>query len=134
MWRTMSGPRSRASSVSGSESARALAGVAVFVLWLSFLALFGSGDLYCFDETTGRSGIDALDHCASHHPLGLNVAIAEAWPLASFAVVPVLVAVLWWPFRPSRAPGWATRPGFRGASCSRTRRAAPRTAAGSRAR
>jgi hypothetical protein len=47
----------------------------LFVLWLAFLALYALGDDYCFDAATQRSGIDALGHCASHHPLGL-VALA----------------------------------------------------------
>jgi hypothetical protein len=69
---------------------------------MAFLAWYGSGDLYCFDPKTGRGGIDALDHCASHGPLGLKVAIPDAWPFVSFAVVPVLLALIWWPYRPWR--------------------------------
>jgi hypothetical protein len=80
--------------------ARAIAGLAVFVTWIAFLALYASGDLYCYDPGTGRSGIDALDACASHHPLGIHVTIADTWPFWSFAIVPLLLAVIWWPHRP----------------------------------
>ena len=98
MWRRTSAPRFRTSS------GRALLGFALFALWLAFLAFYATGDLYCFDAATGRSGIDALNHCASHEPLGLPVSISDVWPLCSFAVVPVLLAAIWWPYRP-----WASR-------------------------
>jgi hypothetical protein len=100
MWPTTSARHFRTSSAS---TRRTVAGVAVFVLWLAFLAAYGSGGLWCFDPATGRSGIDALDHCASHNPLGLNVAIRDTWPLASFLVVPPMLALIWWPHRPWRA-------------------------------
>src|SRR3954451_24062020 len=94
MWRTTSVRHFRTSS------RRAIAGFGVFVLWLGFLALFATGDLSCFDPATGRSGIDALDHCASHHPLGLRMRISDAWPFWSFVIVPALLVVIWWPYRP----------------------------------
>jgi hypothetical protein len=98
MSQTTSAPRFRTSS------SRAVLGFALFALWLGFLAVYATGDLSCFDPATGRSGIDAFGHCASHHPLGLNVNISEDWPLWSFAIVPPLLAVIWWPYRP-----WRTR-------------------------
>jgi hypothetical protein len=84
------------------RSRRAIAGFIVFALWLGFLAFYSTGDTFCFDPATGRSGIDALDHCASHEPLGLDVAISDTWPIVSFAIVPGALAVLWWPYRPWR--------------------------------
>jgi hypothetical protein len=69
---------------------------------MAFLAAYATGDNFCVDPATGRSGIDALDHCASHQPLGLGVTISDAWPLWSFVIVPLGLAVIWWPYRPWR--------------------------------
>jgi hypothetical protein len=38
------------------RSRRAVAGFVLFALWLAFLAAFNSGNVYCFDKETGRSG------------------------------------------------------------------------------
>ena len=70
--------------------------------WLAFLAALATGDNFCFDPATGFHGIDALGHCASHRPLGLPVTVSDEIALASFAVVPVALALLWWPWRPWR--------------------------------
>ena len=86
----------------GRVNRRAIAGVALLALWLAFLAAVATGHDYCFDPATGRSGIDALDHCASHHPLGLPVVIDDDVVLWSFLLVPVALAVVWWPWRPWR--------------------------------
>jgi len=74
----------------------------LFVLWLAFLALYALGDDYCFDAATQRSGIDALGHCASHHPLGLPLVLQEDWAFWSFFGVLPLLAWVWWPWRPWR--------------------------------
>src|SRR3954453_17864516 len=99
MWRRTSAQRFRTSS------RRPLAGIALLVLWLAFLGAYATGSEYCFDPGTGQSGIDALNHCASHHPLGLPLVVSDNWPLLSFALVPALLAVIWWPYRPWRARG-----------------------------
>jgi hypothetical protein len=67
---------------------------------MAFLAAYGTGDLSCFDPETGRSGIDALDHCASRNPLGFDIRIPDTWPYLSFVLVPLALAVIWWPYRP----------------------------------
>jgi hypothetical protein len=90
--------------VSRRPPLRALAGFGLFVLWLAFLAVFLSGDTYCHDPATGETGIDALDHCVSHHPLGLSLDIEDDWPLWSFVVMPLALGVVWWPWRPWRKP------------------------------
>jgi hypothetical protein len=72
------------------------------VTWFAFLAALATGDNTCLDPDTGLSGIDALDHCATHAPLGLPVTVADDVPLASFVIVPIALAVLWWPWRPWR--------------------------------
>jgi hypothetical protein len=81
---------------------RAIAGGALLALWFAFLAALATGHNYCFDPATGRSGIDALDHCATHHPLGLPVVIGDHAVLWSFVLMPAALAVLWWPWRPWR--------------------------------
>jgi hypothetical protein len=83
---------------------RAIAGFALFVLWLAFLSLYLVGDSYCYDSATGNSGIDALGHCATHEPLGLPLVIGDGWAFLSFAVVPLALGMIWWPYRPTR-PG-----------------------------
>jgi hypothetical protein len=88
---------------------RAIAGFGVFAAWLVFLAALATGDNVCFDPATGRSGIDALGHCASHSPLGLPLTVSDDMPLASFVVVPVALALLWWPWRPWRPAGLRRR-------------------------
>jgi hypothetical protein len=82
---------------------RAVAGVAVLATWLACLAALATGTYVCFDPATGRRGIDALDHCASHSPLGLPLSVSDNVPLASFVVVPIALALLWWPWRPWRS-------------------------------
>jgi hypothetical protein len=82
---------------------RAVSGFALLAAWLAFLAALATGDNVCFDPATGFSGIDALGHCATHAPLGLPVAIPDDIPIASFVVVPVALALLWWPWRPWRS-------------------------------
>jgi hypothetical protein len=79
---------------------RAVAGFVLLAAWLAFLAALATGNDVCFDPATGRSGIDALGHCASHRPLGLGLTVSDDVPLASFGVVPVALALLWWPWRP----------------------------------
>jgi hypothetical protein len=88
---------------------RALTGFALLATWLAFLAALATGDNVCFDPATGFSGIDALGHCASHRPLGLPLTVADDLPLASFVVVPISLALLWWPWRPRRSRGAKTR-------------------------
>ena len=82
---------------------RAVAGFALLAAWLAFLAALASGDNVCFDPATGLSGIDALGHCASHRPLGLPLTVSDDVALRSFVVVPVVLALLWWPWRPWRS-------------------------------
>jgi hypothetical protein len=79
-----------------------MAGFALLATWLTFLGALATGDNLCFDPATGLSGIDALGHCASHRPLGLPLTVSVDIPLASFALVPVALSVLWWPWRPRR--------------------------------
>ena len=82
---------------------RAVAGFVLLAAWLAFLAALASGDNVCFDPATGLSGIDALGHCASHRPLGLPLTVSDDVALGSFVVVPVVLALLWWPWRPWRS-------------------------------
>jgi hypothetical protein len=72
-------------------------------MWLAFLGALATGNNFCFDPTTGFSGIDALGHCASHGPLGLPVTVSDDVAVASFVVVPVALAALWWPWWPRRS-------------------------------
>lgn len=88
---------------------RAIAGVALVALWFASLAALSTGHNYCFDAATGRTGIDALDHCATHHPLGLSVVIDDHAVFWSFVLVPAALAVLWWPWRPWRRRAKASR-------------------------
>jgi hypothetical protein len=74
----------------------------VFVAWLAFLALYLGGDSYCYDPETGRRGIDAFGHCAAHDPFGLPLTLSDNLAFWSFAVVPLVLAALWWPYRPWR--------------------------------
>lgn len=82
---------------------RAIAGLVLLATWLAFLGALSTGHDYCYDPATGMSGIDALSHCASHHPLGLPVTVSDDIPDTSFVVVPPLLAVIWWPWRPWRS-------------------------------
>jgi hypothetical protein len=81
---------------------RAVSGLLLCVTWLAFLAALTTGDNVCFDPATGLSGIDALGHCASHAPLGLPLTVSDDVAIASFVVVPLALALLWWPWRPWR--------------------------------
>ena len=78
---------------------RAIAGFALFGLWLGLLALYLAGNSYCFDAASGRQGIDALGSCASHHPLGLPIVLSDELALSSLLLVPAMLVALWWPFR-----------------------------------
>jgi hypothetical protein len=82
---------------------RAVGGLVLLATWLAFLTGLATGDNVCFDPATKLTGIDALGHCASHHPLGLPVTIPDDVPIASFIVVPAALAALWWPWRPWRS-------------------------------
>jgi hypothetical protein len=82
---------------------RAVTGFGLLAAWLAFLAALATGNDVCFDAATGSRGIDALGHCASHRPLGLSLTISDDVPLASFVVVPVVLGLLWWPWRPWRS-------------------------------